>query len=714
MSLDNQYRKDNDAIHLGTEVRQRIICALAEAESKPQDTHTKPYKKPRMSYWVRAMSAAACILVLMGGFGVWSLRDGRYGNLIADETTMFAEEMTTYEDIYDLVWSITESRWAQPTLREALAMVRPPIGGNWAMDTLPGTDVTYEMEMLDVMETPSRSSRAEDTAQEGGGARGYSKTNVQIEGVDEADIVKTDGEHLYIIAGNRLIIAKADGEQTHIITKMTINQSDEGHSRMPLEMFLQKDRLIILISEHEYIAHESPRRSLIGRLLDIFTPAYDFAPSERLENTRARTFAVVYDISNPLHPLEVGHTGQDGEYLTSRMQGEVVYVVTTHTLREYPKRDNPQTFVPSLFTEGVWTPLSPNRIVTPSMPKAASYTVITSMSVDSGKQLDGQSFFGNTSTVYMNFNSLIIAQSIHEEKVLETSRENGRLIEHRFSGFNTHLSRFSIDKGDITLTAQTQVPGKLLNQFSLDEHQGAIRIVTTTSHREYKTHEEDDRRFMSHEGMSGYTDANALYILDLNGEVIGEITDLAENEDVYSVRFAGNIGYFVTFRQIDPLFTVDLSDPRNPKVLSELKIPGFSQYLHVYGNGLLFGLGMDADEQTGRTNGMKMSMFDISDPTDVSERHVLLLDSWYSEALSNHKAILVLPHKNLIAFPADNGYTVYGYSDENGFYKRGVIELGRAWNARGVLIDDLLYMCTAGGIDVFDLEDFTQIADIRF
>jgi uncharacterized secreted protein with C-terminal beta-propeller domain len=141
---------------------------------------------------------------------------------------------------------------------------------------------------------------------------------------------------------------------------------------------------------------------------------------------------------------------------------------------------------------------------------------------------------------------------------------------------------------------------------------------------------------------------NALYVLDADLQVAGSITDLAQDEVIYSARFDGDIGYFVTFRQVDPLFAVDLSNPKAPVVLSALKIPGFSEYLHLWSDGRLFGLGRDADVETGRAGRMKLSMFDTSDPADVTERKTLLLDSDYSAALYNHKAILISRDKNLI------------------------------------------------------------------
>jgi uncharacterized secreted protein with C-terminal beta-propeller domain len=338
--------------------------------------------------------------------------------------------------------------------------------------------------------------------------------------------------------------------------------------------------------------------------------------------------------------------------------------------------------------------------------------VITSMAAQTGEQIDQKSILGYTSTIYMSQNSLIVAQGVYEEKLLNTTTENQYKVKHYRDGSTTHLVRFDVDKGALSFAAEGEVPGDLLNQFSIDEYRGYIRLVTTINDFEYKIYIDEKHDFENYEDVDD-SQTNALYILDSDCKVVGQLTGLAEDERVYSVRFAGDTGYFVTFRQVDPLFSVDLSNPKSPKILSQLKIPGFSQYLHVYGDGLLFGLGMEADPESGQTSGMKLSMFDTSDPTNVTERHKLVLDTYYSEALYNHKAILVLPNKNVIAFPTEDGYAVYGYSS-SGFARRGEMKFADAYLGRGVMIDDLLYVCTTNSIGVFELERFAPLCNLKF
>jgi uncharacterized secreted protein with C-terminal beta-propeller domain len=227
---------------------------------------------------------------------------------------------------------------------------------------------------------------------------------------------------------------------------------------------------------------------------------------------------------------------------------------------------------------------------------------------------------------------------------------------------------------------------------------------------------------------SDNTMTNALYILDPSMKLIGSIEGLAKGERIYSARFTGPVGYMVTYREMDPLFALDLSNPTSPRVTSALKIPGFSTYLHPFGEDRLLGLGYNA---TGDVrNGMKISMFDTSDSFDVTELLSMKIGSFDSEALSEHKAVLVDLERGLFGFPAydeANGmlyYYVFHYDDENGFTLQGYLRLGGSSNryygmsVRGLIIDEHLYVFSAGYgassyLDVFDLEALENVAALE-
>ena len=195
------------------------------------------------------------------------------------------------------------------------------------------------------------------------------------------------------------------------------------------------------------------------------------------------------------------------------------------------------------------------------------------------------------------------------------------------------------------------VKGYLNNSFSLNEYNGNLRVVSTYTGDDANAVRDFASNITGQYYEQNWTEHNALYVLDEQLKQIGKIEGLADNETIRSARFFGDIGYFVTFRQTDPLFSVDLSDPANPQILGELKVSGFSSYLHFYGENHLLGIGYEADEATGMITGLKLSMFDISDPKQVTEvnRFTIPGITW-CPAIENYKSILVQPEKNLIGF----------------------------------------------------------------
>ena len=239
---------------------------------------------------------------------------------------------------------------------------------------------------------------------------------------------------------------------------------------------------------------------------------------------------------------------------------------------------------------------------------------------------------------------------------------------------NTQIYKFYLKDATCTFVKTGTVPGSVLNQFSMDEKDGYFRIATTDS-----TSWNDE------------SNTNNLYVLNENLEIVGKIEGLAPGERIYSVRFMGNRAYMVTFVQTDPLFVVDLSNPRDPQVLGELKIPGYSKYLHPYDETHLIGFGENTkvvnygygDQVI--TDGMKMSLFDVTDPENPTEMYSVNIgeEGTYSELLYNHKALLFSKEKNILAFPisitGDNyevvfqGAIVYGLSLDNGFELKGKI-----------------------------------------
>ena len=228
-----------------------------------------------------------------------------------------------------------------------------------------------------------------------------------------------------------------------------------------------------------------------------------------------------------------------------------------------------------------------------------------------------------------------------------------------------------------------------------DEYDGYLRVVVTDG------------------------DTNSVYVLNQELKETGSIKGLAEDERVYSARFMGKAGYFVTFKETDPLFSVDLSDPKNPKIIGALKIPGFSDYLHPYGKNKLLGIGMNVDEKTMSTDGVKLTMFDISDPENVKEEQTYVIENvYYTDVSYDYKAALVDAEKNLIGFAADSEggreYYTFSYDEKQGFTctMHEEINGNNMRITRGIYIEDTLYVIQGNIIEAYSLKDFKKVDDI--
>lgn len=530
----------------------------------------------------------------------------------------------------------------------------------------------------------------------------YSGTNVQVAGIDEGDIVKTDGKYIYVLSASELKIVKTAGAESRLISSTKVGEdyvyddsTSESVSKTPIELYVAGDRVVVVSGYYRWQSWEGSD--------GVWT--YDEDQVVYLD---------IYNVSDPAAPRLEHSLGQDGYTIASRMVDGNVYLVTGYNVYD-PVEGQPETFVPCVYDDADKSLVEARDIVIPPGISGTSYTVASVFDIENGSRSATQTLLGGGNTVYMNENSLYVARSVYDSTQSDPYMDGVYTVVDYKDRARVEISRFDISGGGLSLGATGSVDGYLVNQFAMDEYKGNLRVVTTLSGNNYSIYTDERMGFENWVQGDDYAATNSLYVLDSGMNLIGSITGLAETEHVYSVRFDGDIGYFVTFWQTDPLFAVDLSDPRSPSVLSALKIPGFSEYLHVYGEGRLLGLGMEADEETGVTDGMKLTMFDTSDPANVSEKWTLKLSSNWSEALYNHKAILVSPEKNLIAFPVDSGYDVYGYSDENGFQLRGHFDTDEwSYYMRGLYIDNYIYICSDFGVTIVTLDSLSAAGYVGF
>ncbi len=601
---------------------------------------------------------------------------------------------------------------------------------------------------------------AEFDSSSGSGASDYSQTNVQVEGVDEADIVKNDGKYIYTISQNRVLIVDAyPAEDAEVLSEIEYDERET-----PVNMFINGDKLVVFTNKYEEVEAVS---------------SYNFLPYKSYKDF---THVYIYDISNRKDPNEVKDFSISGGYENARMIGDNVYLVS----REYVNYYRGNLEVPVIYDNGI-------KVVEPKiyyfdMPHYSyNFNTLSSFNVDTLEQVDSKSFMlGYGTTMYVSENNIYIAYSkyyetnrivdfmetiytvlpsdvqskiddILDEKatddyyfqkivtVLEEmyndmdENEKENLIEdiseiqeeyyykREAERSKTIIHKIMIDNGKIDYDTKGEVLGHLLNQFSLDEHKGNLRVATTTS-------------FWTRKG--GSVSYNNVYVLDDNMEQIGELEKLAEDESIYSTRFMGDKLYMVTFRQVDPLFVIDLSNPEAPEVLGKLKVPGFSQYLHPYDENFLIGVGKDTKESEWGgivTTGVKVSLFDVSDFENPKEVDTYVIEGRWSDsvALYDHKAFLFDKDKELMVIPVreyigeENSYK-YEYVQgayvftvtEEGFDLRGTIvhddfEEGYSyWYSspsevkRSLYMDNVLYTISERMILANDIETLDEINEV--
>ena len=681
--FEKKYKADNERIEPTRESLLSLSYKMKREQAKKKD-------KKKAVRWIRpAAAVAAALVVLLGCFQIFrsfTPRDGQIpmaGAGAAGEAEVSQQQAQSPEDYSRVYTQIKELKEKE---RENggdsdMGIYTPALG----MDGIP------EAEEENAVNTAGSGSPYDDSSAE----KDYSDTNNQVEGVQEADIIKTDGEYIYAAVDGDVYLLRENGGNPEILSKIEkkagteLDEKDGAHEAEEYvnNIYVTETRLVLMKYTVDYSTYED-------------AVAEDVAIAGCYVGQGTYT-AAVYDIADRSHPVSLNELGQSGTLISSRMVGDILYLVYSYYVPGEIDEADPSTYVPALYLGDAKTDLAAGDIMLLGEPGAAQYLTVSSIDVGSPAEfLDTQSILGCGSDIYCNSETLVVA--------LVTGEEANNVYKDK-----TDLYRFSLKDGAVTMESQGSVPGYVLNQFSMDEYNGYFRIVTT----ENVTHYFNEGGIASAEQEKT---RNHLFVLDESMNIVGSIEDLARGESIYSARFMGDTGYFVTYRQVDPLFTVDLSTPSEPKILSELKVPGFSNYLHPFGDGLLLGFGQNSDEESGEIQGLKLSMFETSDPAAVAEKHSELLGEKYmwSNAIGNHKAILVDSEKNLIGFPAENEYMLYSYSPESGFQKIAQLTLeadgpgDMDYDLRGFYVDDVFYLYSPSGLAAFSMEDFSRISTL--
>ncbi len=474
-------------------------------------------------------------------------------------------------------------------------------------------------------------------------------TNNQELGVEEADLVDLDSERIVWVDDGSLRVTQFDDD---VVVDATLDLSDRG----PSELFLRGDRVLVLGTTHGAapgdVATPLPAR-----------PAPDIS---RIGPTT--TTLTIVSVEDPTAPTVVAATEVEGSLVTAREIDGVARVVLRGMPRPFadvpaptsdaeaeelldglrgeqllPRRwDGGESRVLGRCNDVMVVPVGWDGGPVGPMSEPTNVTVLRVG--DDLADLAPVTVQGAAEIVYASTGALYVAASNWDEQ-----------------GSTTVLHRLDLTSdGPATHTGSGEVPGRLLNQFALSERDGHLRVVTTLDARLelFDVPVQDDT---VDQVLPAHVSEGRLTVLDIDGDLdeVGHVDGLGPDEEVHSVRFVDDLAYVVTFRRTDPLYAIDLSDPASPTVLGELKITGFSEYLHPVGDGLLLGVGREVDEATGRDEGMKVSLFDVSDPNELGEvDRFVLADTWSQVGSGDHRAFTWDPARRRAIIPTETAALV--------------------------------------------------------
>ncbi len=521
-----------------------------------------------------------------------------------------------------------------------------------------------------------------DTALLGGAqdsGRDFSGTNTQVAGVDEDDLVKTDGTYLYVISQGDVVILKAyPAGDAAIVARIDAGGAASG-------LFLSGDRLVVISSW-------TAAAPVLGSYM--WWGSYP-----------QQTGLKVYDVSDPAAPEMLQSVRIPGGYFGARMIEDHVYFLVTNYLWSWEGG----VVLPTMYVNDASIELEATDIGY-FEDEGSAHTLLTVAAIDVN---DADSFTFDAflidwaTSLYASQDHIFIAVGGAFTVFGTTVVSTGAPI----AGTTVH--RVAIDAGQIGYACSGWAPGYVLNQFSMDEFEGYFRMATT-----------------AWTNVDGQT--NAVYVFDSHMDLIGGLEGIAPGESLYSARFAGDRAYLVTFRVIDPFFVIDLSTPAEPELLGELEIPGFSTYLHPYDEDHIIGLGM-------QDTNVKLSLFDVTDVTEPKEMSKLILDATHSTALYDHKAFLFDREKNLLVLPAMtaewtaeryhtwSGAYVFEVTLHSGFVLQGKITHfdedtndDRYWWGyspytilRSLYIEENLYTVSGALVKIHDLDTLDELATIE-
>lgn len=518
--IGNELREEADKIEVPDKLKPERIELMLREHTEQKVKRWKP---------IYTAIAAACCAVIVGGTAVGvqldKKSDSNYTASSKEKTKSKNTEKAAagtqiasakdYDEVYDYVKAQEESQSVQAR----------------------GGAATYSAEGASMDSSSEKAVASSDTSvlqavDSGVTASDYSDTNVREDGVGEGDIVKTDGKNLYTMYNNRIEIVNIEKQNMEQAATIRLEKNQDIR-----EIYIKDDQLVVVYTE-SYYGDE--------------TDSYSY---------RIVTTAEIYDVSNPDKPISKGKVTQSGNYNTMRVSGDYVYLLSDFNASIVNGRDAIGEYVPSVQGKLV----EDSNICMPQYVRGDAYTVVSSFLLKNPEEkVDSKAIFGCSGLVYVSKNNIYVCESYYNSDDSDVTQ--------------TCIRKISYKDGILKAVGQTRIDGTLNDSFSLDEYEGNLRLVTTVSSN-------GDSGIMplvlfgdsADSEIAKQEDTNYLYILDEKLNELSKIEDIAKDEQVYSARFIGKTGYVVTYKQTDPLFSIDLSDPKNPQIIGALKIPGFSR-----------------------------------------------------------------------------------------------------------------------------------------
>lgn len=661
-----------------------------------RETEKHPVKIPRSKRKTMKslIAVAACFAIIVGtGSGAYAVRMSNKPKPLPDMTGV--SYFTNYRQLTTTMKEIDKKNHSQRSL--------PFLSGFMFDEFAAKSNFAVEESYGD---SAAATGQAKTGASAAEGVTSYAETNKQVDAVDEADIIKTDAHYIYYIANGRnvKIFTAGDGDAQQVYE---INTGDDviaeemylvNDTLMVVGTHQQYYNAPLIDDSEDVVVYEDDTPASVDDSLSGFavettaseetepeapteeeatgvpvepetttepieqetttepvteptTEATTEAPAEpepspELERVDAeRAIALTYDISDRTAPVLTDIYEQSGSYLSSRMTGGNLYLVSYYY--------NYDREIPLCGTGGNCERLPIENIVAVDESNNTNYAIVGAVNTADGSSMQTNAVLGVGSDIYCNENNLYLFGNIYQYR-------------NHYYNFNTEVKtqivKYALDGTDVELTASARVDGTTDNQFSLDEKDGNLRIATTSTN-------------------SDFEDTNNLYVLDEGLNEIGKVTGFANNEHIEAVRYVGDTAYVITFERTDPLFIIDLSKPKKPTITGEVKIDGFSTFLKPVDENTLLGIGYYTEENEFGgvyTDGLKLALFDVSDKNNPRVLDEASFPDAYSAAQDTHKALVHNSEKGYYAIPI----TVSGYTwDEYGMevplqhqYDNGILQ----------------------------------------